>query len=75
MDSFTIDLNGFNSFKEVEISCRFVGGKSFISPPDVPILEPNRAVPKSVKNGDNEPEEILDYRNYRDMLEVYYQCL
>ena len=65
MESFSIDLNGFNSLKEVEISCRFAGGKSFISPADIPILEPNRAVPKVIKNGDLEPEEILDYRNYR----------
>jgi hypothetical protein len=65
MESFSIDLNGFNSLKEVEISCRFAGGKSFISPADIPILEPNRAVPKVIKNGDLQPEEILDYRNYR----------
>lgn len=65
LQNFSINVNGFNSLSEVMINTDFTGGKSFISPPDIPILEPNRAIPKVAKFTGDEPEQILDFRNYR----------
>ena len=65
LQNFSINVNGFNSLSEVMINTDFTGGKSFISPPDIPILEPNRAIPKTAQFTGDEPEEILDFRNYR----------
>ena len=66
MDSFSINVEGRNSLSDVDIRCSFLGGKTLISPENVPIVKPDiESDERTIEFNVFEPYQIQDYKNYR----------
>ena len=66
LNSFEISVDGMDSLGDVEIRCSLTGGRSVISPDNVPPKRPNLGFDViRMKNLDSS-KEIIEYNNYQN---------
>ncbi len=69
ISSFNISVDGTNSLGDVDISCSLIGGRSVISPNNVPIYRPyvnNNYLRMNVLNSNDNQNNTLESNNFQD---------
>lgn len=69
LSSFSISVDGSNSLGDVEISCTMSGGRSLISPNNIPVYKPfvnNNYIRMKSLNATDNPNNTLESFNFQD---------